>query len=445
MRRHRATIFIGNLFHARSFFSGTIYEDFTQNFELQMILAPEVQDYYSERILGNLRIETSKREKDLARLMLDASLVRNVTKSSSFRFRLRRFVLGDYRRIMNFSPTGIIRLLTAISFAIPGLYGYLCRLYRAAYLSNKGLNESISNFKPDVIIAWATTIEPSTMLCIDIAKRIGCKSICVFDNWDNLSSKAVMLKTPDFLICFGEQTKQLAIRIHNIEPDKVIPLGSARFDSYLDSKSVNRKNRRKILIVGSSIALEDKKILEEISKFIDFHSKKIAEEGLYFTYRPHPAPQGMSLDLESWKFPEISLDESWNLASEGSNNWQSQIEISGVLNECKFVIAAPTTLLLEALICGNRVLIPALKIFKVKTSIRKMLKYLEHLKGLEEITGVSISYTKEAFSKTLFDLCFNEMSDTHVSSPDTLITTTPGTFAHRFLAFTRELVQSTSK
>ena len=440
MAKARITLVISNLFHARSFFSGSLYEDFSKDFDLQIFFPAQVANRYKGQVTRYGVFELPEAAQDLAKLVLDASLIRNIHRSTSFSFRLKRYVLGDYRRFLNFSPTGLLRLAKALLFATPVLYRFILYRYQRAYLSDIQFNNQIIDFRPDVIMAWSTTIEPTTMLSIELAKLLGCKSICVFDNWDNLTSKSVLIQRPDYVVCFGPETKRLAIKIHRLEPDQIRDLGSARFDSYIFAKSSNSKSRRNILIAGSSIALEDRKMLSEISKFIKMNCAKIAEEQLSFVYRPHPAPQGLSVDLDAWEYPEISIDESSKLNFKKTDSWQPQIELSSILNSCKFVIAAPTTLLIEALICGNRVLVPALKVLRVKTSIRKMLTHLEHLKNLERINGVVVSYKLRDFHDNLYQLCFSDCNVDFVTNVEELVRTKPGTFSSRLVSFVKEIL-----
>lgn len=440
MTKARITLVISNLFHARSFFSGNLYENLSKDFDLQIFFPAQVANRYKSRVTRYGVFDLPEAAQELAKLVLDASLIRNIHRSTSFSFRLKRYVLGDYRRFLNFSPTGLVRLAKALLFASPVLYRFIRYRYQRAYLSDIQFNNRIIDFRPNVIMAWSTTIEPTTMLSIELAKLLGCKSICVFDNWDNLTSKSVLIQKPDYVVCFGPQTKRLAIKIHKLDPDQIRDLGSARFDSYIFAKSSNSKSRRNILIAGSSIALEDRKILSEISKFIKINGAKIAERKLSFVYRPHPAPQGLSVDLDAWEYPEIAIDESSKLSSKKEDSWQSQIELSTILNSCKFVIAAPTTLLIEALICGNRVLVPALKVFKVKTSIRKMLKHLEHLKNLERTKGVFVSYKVSDFHANLSHLCFGDDDLNFVPNVEELVITKPGTFSLRLVDFVKEVL-----
>lgn len=74
----------------------------------------------------------------------DASLVRNLSKSSSFPFRLRRFLLGDYPKRLGFSPLGVIRLVKACLFALPGVYQNLFKRYRTSVIRKSDLAKIVN-------------------------------------------------------------------------------------------------------------------------------------------------------------------------------------------------------------------------------------------------------------------------------------------------------------
>ena len=58
------------------------------------------------------------------------------------------------------------------------------------------------------------------------------ESIVIVDNWDNLSSKSVLLKYPDKLLVWSDQMADHAQRIQGMQSCDIKVIGSARFDHY---------------------------------------------------------------------------------------------------------------------------------------------------------------------------------------------------------------------
>jgi len=390
-------VLLGSDFHVRSFFAADLYTELSSKFKLTIGIARNVKRIYIPTGIPYIDFSITKRAESLFVYLLDASLIRNLKKSKSFAFRLRRYLLGDYQRFIFFSPSGLLRLIRSALMAIPGPYFCLKYMYSREVMKDFDFNNYVEAKKPKLILTWANSIEPSTMLAITLAKKFrnSCQSIAVFDNWDNLSSKAVLIETPDQLVCFGQQSKDLAVRIHNIEPSRIHPIGSARFETHSKFSRNVISERKSVLIAGSSIALEDFYVLNAIDEILQSQHKDAFLQGFKFFYRPHPLPQGMSIDLQNWRYKNVQIEENEFSADNQHRIWQSQSDLSKALAKYKVVIAAPTTLLLEALICGSYVIIPALDAPGIKTSIRKMLSQLEHLKGIELIEGVSIVKSPE--------------------------------------------------
>lgn len=308
-------------------------------------------------------------------------------------------------------------------------------------MSDSVFNMQIEDISPKFILSWSMSMEPTTVLAIHLAKALGgsCKSIAVFDNWDNLSSKVALLYSPQHIVCFGQQSKDLAVRIHNIEPERIHCLGSSRFDTHNSISMLVKEQRNYVLIAGSSIALEDSIILDGLNKFLKRRREELPFQNFDFYYRPHPQPQGASIDLQNWSFDQIQREGATKIASENSQVWQSQTELSEFLCRCKVVIAAPTTLLLEALMCGSFVFIPAFEVRGIKTNIRRMLSKLEHLKQFNQIVGLSIARTPEELYELLEKLLDSRELFPSNNSLDYFVRTGKDTFASRLIALLQQV------
>ena len=440
MEKKSIIVYLASDFHARSFFSGRLFDSLISRFNLTILKSSDVNlpiNYSTERVFT---VGKSQVCHDYFAKYLDGSLVRNLHKSRSFRFRLKRYLVGDYKTLIGFSPRGLLRFFKAVFLALPGVYQKVCDGYREAVITNSQLAIFARDHKPDLIVCWAQSMEPAVLESILIAKKLNILSMVVYDNWDNLSSKTVMLDKPDHLVCFGETSKKFAERIHKVPIKSIHSLGSARFDAYVSNSPSHLGKRSEVLIAGSSIALEDHAILNVISKELRISSRREELEDFTFFYRPHPAPQGPSAFFDVSSYHGIKLDEFCQTLHSRKIHWQNQQDLAKSLFKKKLVIASPTTLLLEALLAGCQVIVPALNVKGIKTSNRKMLGNLEHLRDISNLPNLKIVYD----SKELISALYASLKSPQISfAPIELnghLTTRPGDFSSRFV----DLVSSIS-
>lgn len=432
MSKRKLLVYLASDFHARSFFSGNLVDALITHFDLIIAATTDIQSLKEPNQVRIIRI--NKKPEKLFYKYLDASLIKNRKKSSSFRFRLHRYVFGDYPKWIGFSPRGLVRLLKAMLFSTPYVYETLCKIYRNSVMADSQILKIVIEHKVDLIICWSQSMEPAALESVLAARKASIQSMLVYDNWDNLSSKTVILERPDFVVCFGERSKRFAVELHGVAPFSVFALGSARFDVYVDQPRRDYVSRREVLIIGSSIALEDKAILNLVANWINRQSMNSNFLDYKFSYRPHPAPQGLSINLRNWQYPEIQVDR-FSIENDFSSKgiWQDQQSLASSLASKKLVIAAPTTLLLEALLSGCKVLVPALPVKGINTSISKMLSNLEHLKDLKTLPNLVIVNDNQEFWKEIDECLSAQTTLEAISNLGEEVTTEPGTFASRFI------------
>lgn len=446
MVNQKLLVYLSSNFYVRSFFSGQIVDTLLENFDLTLAVTSDLSLPEISKRIKVVKIEKGKLSESLFPKYLDASLIRNIYKSSSFRFRLQRFIFGDYPKPLGFSPKGLMRFIRAVFLSMPLIYGAICSLYKYSAIARSQILPMLVQEEFKIVICWCQSMEPAALETVLAARETSTKSILVFDNWDNLSSKAVLLEKPDFLICFGENSKRFAEKIHGVAPSSIFALGSARFDVYLDGKNRDLNSRREVLIIGSSIALEDKTILDFISKKLYELSRESSLRDFKFMYRPHPAPQGISINMSNWDYPNIEIDKySLEILSGITTTWQDQKSLAIMLASKKLVIAAPTTFLLEALLSGCKVIVPALPVKGINTTIRKMLSELEHLKNLESLPNLLIVNHWEDFWKQIESALLERSKVVLGAQLGEEVTIAPGTFASRFLNTILTIIDSAGR
>lgn len=428
----KVLIALGSDFHSRSFFSGDLFETLSNMFETRLVFSQDVNSGNFPVGGAYTVIPPYSMANRLFVSVLDAGLIRNLPKSTSFRFRVKRMLFGDYKEGFPLRPRGTLRFLRGLFFSTPGPFFLLNWIYLYCVRANQPFQKIVLEFKPDIVMCWAQTNEPLVVHATLLAQDTDATSVVVFDNWDNLCSKSVILVKPDHIICFGYQAQEHAVRIHGLSPEHVHALGSARFDSYLRARNSIHHARCQVLIAGSSIAMEDDAILRLISRELLVGSLIKFANQFKFLYRPHPFPQGSSINLDLWEYHPI-------IPGSRIGAWQDQKEVAKELSLNKLVVSAPTTLLLESLLAGSWVIVPSLPVVNVKTNTQEMLLNLEHLRFLDKLQGVTIATSEEmvvrAIQETLESMLTNEIS----GDLEYFVVTGPESFAVRLTNFLIQL------
>ena len=421
-------IIIGSDFHLRSYLTCDLEVNLRNLFDVQLLIFDNVNTSEIKNDIMFESISVRRFANLIFPKVLDASLLRNIKKSSSFRYRFKRYLFGDYYRTFPLSPIGMKRFLISLLYIIPGIYISIISIYRIVCHPTMNQLKEYSEF--DLVVYWTQCMEPPSVFAVELAKRLKVKSIGIFDNWDNLSSKGKLLVKPDYVVCFGPQSRTFAKEIQEISPSNIFPIGSARFETHLNKSKVRDESRENsILVVGSSIALEDSEVLENLVQYISQRAKATERDIVQLSYRPHPRPQGPSVNLGDSILSGIDISINQNNPSD----WESQSSISNMLFSHKIVVAAPTTLVLEAMLCGCKIIIPAFTDSKVRSSIWKLLNELEHLKILFRIPQIEIVENFEQLANALDRSLKEEKEVVYGPELQDIVVTSPGTFSSRLI------------
>ena len=102
------------------------------------------------------------------------------------------------------------------------------------------LNKSVSNYlkdlKPNLVIYPTNAFEPLVSEIPIICKKLKINSYFLIDNWDNLSSKSILINHPDFISVWGRQTANHARKIQDIPKKKIFICGTPRYESFFKKK-----------------------------------------------------------------------------------------------------------------------------------------------------------------------------------------------------------------
>ena len=319
------------------------------------------------------------------------------------------------------APSGLKRLIrTSIGkkaallysfLALPIIYNFFKSYCHKALLKipYKSLSDLLDNENPDLIIHPCVLEGVYLNDIIEHSKLRNILTVFIMNSWDNPSTKRAMVGQPDWLLVWGKQTKDHAIKYADMSAEKVIEFGAAQFDIYLeqnfDSKNdlcteygINNDTKI-ILYAGSS------KETDEFSHLCLLESA--IENGIItnckIIYRPHPwgngGYKGERILNYNWKHIHIDKNMISYLSNINQDNMQKKSmpdykHTQHLITSVDAVISPLSTILLEAMICGKPILC------FLPSEERKMAKHFDlslyqtHFKELYKIKDVLVANSK---------------------------------------------------
>jgi hypothetical protein len=180
------------------------------------------------------------------------------------------------------------------------------------------------------------------------------KSVMIVDNWDNLSSKSMYSRSPSLVGVWGASMEQDAIHIQGFKAESVRIIGSSRVDLAQNAQQSARKPY--MLFCGSGWKFSDElKLVTDLSEKIFEHYPN-----LEIVYRPHPAYLDEST-LEKYRvimtpYKNLNLDSNLfeNYGVRNLYEQESLIHTEQIIKNANLVLAAHSTMIVEALYYGVR-------------------------------------------------------------------------------------------
>lgn len=415
---------ISSLFHARSVFETSVIESLEENFDIIIVCTKEVFEIYNESIQNrdHYLFKINTEAENFSNRVMNAGAFRFKSKSTSFEYRINRRIRESTRFKKECNSIILADKLSWIiiwsKLFIDGwllYWTYLIPKYRKSLDSNLSLLSVFKEVEPDLVVIWSQSMEPSSSAAVRFSRKLEIPSILIADNWDNLFSKTVLVEKPDLVGCFGMQGVNFGAKLHDIPPKNIVPLGSARFEIYR-GREIDLKQRDTVLYVGSSIVAEDERVLKcflKVKKQID--QMNILGSSLIWKYRPHPFPQKSVTELPRvlQDFQDLQI-ENTREGDASSLTWPKLKESVAELSRTRVAVSMPTSYLLEVRINSIEVIIPAFKDNSELNSCKTLLSSLEHLKGLDTLSGVTIAKSEAELESILL----NEIMSPHFQPPD---------------------------
>lgn len=151
--------------------------------------------------------------------------------------------------------------------------------------------------RPPICLKYASAMlaigSPKDAILDDLlraAEKQKIKTALLITNWDGATSKP-LIKKPDMILTWGQQTAQLAEKIHGI---RALPVGCARFDHYREAEHLEKakakeilaldQDKKYLLFAGAGLPFIEPKVLSLLANTI----RKFSQGNIKLLYRPHP-------------------------------------------------------------------------------------------------------------------------------------------------------------
>ena len=218
-----------------------------------------------------------------------------------------------------------------------------------------------------------------------------------------------MWTLPDYMGVWGEQSRQHAVDIHGMNPDRIDTIGTPRFEKYFSTKPKDYSRPYEfpyILFCGCSEPFDEINALKRLDR--EIRENREVYQSMKVVYRPHPKRQQRLCEdqFEEKGFENVILDRQAEeyYYRKVDRSYQPNLDYyPALLFHAAFVIAPLTTILMESLICGRQVLALVYDDGVHFTSPHNSLKYYEHFKGVDRISGLFFCDRKENLGPAVRD------------------------------------------
>ena len=343
--------------------------------------------------------------------IFDALMIKNIRLSKSFEFRFYRTIDPCFYLLKNDNFIKIffeiLKKIIKSTFVTLKLfllknsfinYHYIKRKINKIKI-NYDLTYKISQFNPDLVVFPSSGTDPYGMDISLACEKNNLKSFMIIDNWDNLSSKTIIWKQSSYLGVWGEQSKNHAINIQNYDEKLIYIIGSSRFDIYKTKKFKNHFNFEYLLILGTSLYFNEKKVIEVIDNIIEKYNFKIK-----ILYRPHPWRISNKIIREN-EFKNLIIDPQIKNNFLNQNDYRLNMPeldyYPGLIKNAKCIIGGATSMLIECLLLNKKYILLNHDEYFNLTSPKKVLQNYIHFEEIEKINLIEKCNQLEDLEKLL--------------------------------------------
>ena len=233
-------------------------------------------------------------------------------------------------------------------------------------IPSRALRDYVEQEQPNVLLHPSVLHGLFINDLIEVSREKKIPLVVIMNSWDNPSTKKAMAGNPDWLLVWGPQTFQHALKYLKMDPNRVLSFGAAQFDCFSKPPEISPKEYRKshtiqenqkvILYAGSSRGADEFAhlcVLEEAIERGDILGASVV-------YRPHPwgggGKNGKRITEKNWK--HIRMEKSMENYLETLKQGDPGITLPdyrhthNTLASVDLVISPLSTILIEAALHG---------------------------------------------------------------------------------------------
>jgi hypothetical protein len=340
----------------------------------------------------------SKKERQLYRKYHTNSFLRSELKSKTMKMGLRKIlalkiIWGD-----EFFLKSVLMLTLRLLSFFKKIFLYIYYRFICAFFAEEkeyvfNLNTKLDRFflkyNPDLVIVPTQGDDIGYYYLSIFCNKNKIKTLALVDNWDNFSSRLHLKPHMNYYAAWGEQSRQHALNFQNINLNKVFNLGSARYQDYYlyRNKKINSHFRFKYILFLEGFGLTKglEKVFDNLETILNKEKKY---KNLKIIYRPHPWRKDIKT-VNVNKYKKIILDPQLKKQYQEKNFHTSfQPDLSyypSLIKNAEFVIAAPTTMVIESLIFYKKIILLA-------HDKGTLFGHYDHLVNIEHFDGLVDKY-----------------------------------------------------
>ena len=445
--------------YIRNYATSGAFEELVKAFDVDIVIDAGVSLRDDLKSLGHVtgEYEITEDQVQLHNLHFQLLMWRFRKKSQTFFYRWLRntnwsLIVRDgpiSSRVFSFLRWMVAAFRNPGGFRIPLLanavvFPVVSKLVRRQIKPNAQLRGLVGAKPYAAVLFPSQAFEPAIVDLTNIGKELELPTLCLIDNWDNLTSKTVFWARPDHLGVWGEQAVRQAQEVHGFSSGQVHPIGTPRFESYFTKRSEDEYKGQYpfpyVLFVGSAMPFDEIGTLRSIERWLQISDD--TSDDVMVVYRPHPWQQKRSIqsDFIQSEFSRVVLDSQISEAIDHGiqlNSRSSAFQPSlsyypDLLQGASCVVGPLTTMLLESALCLRPTV--GLSYFDghhANTSKR----YFTHFEGMERVPGFRFCEDPNQLTWEISEALKSGTAPVENSRKETdyFVTSSPGTYSQRLL------------
>lgn len=259
----------------------------------------------------------------------------------------------------------------------------------------------VRDVRPDLVVSVTFIHDTDDIEIVKAARHAGVPILGVPVSWDTLTSKGAFLVRPDALAVWGEDTRRHAVDHHGYAAEDVFVTGPPHFDIYGPTWPAEPRDRflarhgvdprkRVLLFAGTTVTYwaDEPTQLRALSKRID--AGELGDCVIW--YRPHPRRSYAHI-AEFLGLPGVHVDPSLLASKRAGAGFSTAPEdlahYRGLIDACDGVIAAFSTMIIEAALMGKPSLVVAFGLDDGPDRVVQHAEY-DHMRDVVSTPGVTL-------------------------------------------------------